>query len=1296
MRALAGLCLVLALAGPSMARAQDDDWSLERPGAHAPRPHGRPHGTRPHGAAPPRPRPAAPSETTSGATRLVDRYREMVFRDPSESFALSRWVTLAAERDGSTEPLAAEMRALADADPAAIVPRLVLAHLARRAGRADEARTLYAAIVAAHPEDVSALAELARTEREQGQLGPAREHFETARTHARGETASALGREELEVLVDLGDAPAASALDATLAGPRPSVERRLELPRAWLAHHRPDDAIAALASVESAVAGDPRARIPVRMERARAELARGHTADALAALDDVLRTAGGGLRVEAYALAYDAHREAGTLDVLAARLRTERAPEALALLARLEDERGHDEEALAAYDRASRASPRDAELRERRAHVLLRMGRVDEAADALVALWRAAPDDPSRLIEAASLLVDQGRAADARTLLAAASAQRRSDVALHARLAETFARWGDDERALAEARILVRLEPREAQHRALLGDLLLARGDRAGALAAFREMAALDPSAAGHDRLGTTLADQDLLAEARTELLRATELAPDDRTALSHLVELTLREGRDADAEPLMMRLLALSAGDPALQREARAQLVALWARRGTLSRHVTLLEGAFGAEPPDLEAGATLAEALRRSGELDRAESVLERLATIAPADLDAWSALERVRTLRGDLAGAIDALEHAAAADPARAASYYARMSEHALGLYRDEDAIRYGERALALSPDDARGHVRLGDLHRRRGETAEAILRYRRALALDPHLFEVALEVAALTQPSDPAAADALYAQVIEASPDDDLVSRAIDASLEIELAAGDAEPLLDRLVTLALTHYERPLLGRAALGVVDVLARPLLPRTELPGAEGDAARASLRQIASRSLGILLRALSSTSPSEQQSALAVLARAGLEPAAPALLALGEQPGDGALAMEALLAAARVAGPSLVPRLTTLARGADPARARIAIWSLGRIGDATAIAALQSLVAHDGDAGAMAALALAHARAASARDAIVRASTTSGVARRSAFVIAAAALGRAPSDDDCAQIGEAGGTAAAVALTICPLEPAAAASLLLPAADARNGVRAALHRAGDLALAWPEPRPTELPASYALRVLDAAPAHEPSDALAAAVAQALVTGLGSASPALALHAIDAAGDGRLVLVALEGHTPPSFFGPRREAIVQALPIHAGDVAIRARAGRLLARLAPQDPRLDGLLADPEPAVVRGVLDGLREGTEATTRHAAALTTLLSSSADWVARLGAAQLLGRAEEGGEAALLAAAESDEVAFVREAALAAAAVRCVPGLGAVADRARGADPEARVRAAAAEAAGCGVR
>ena len=57
---------------------------------------------------------------------------------------------------------------------------------------------------------------------------------------------------------------------------------------------------------------------------------------------------------------------------------------------------------------------------------------------------------------------------------------------------------------------------------------------------------------------------------------------------------------------------------------------------------------------------------------------------------------------------------------------------QGEHALSLHRDEEALDAAAHAVQLNPDDASGHLRLGELYRARNNTASAVASLRRALA------------------------------------------------------------------------------------------------------------------------------------------------------------------------------------------------------------------------------------------------------------------------------------------------------------------------------------------------------------------------------------------------------------------------------------------------------------------------------------------------------------------------------------------------------------------------------------
>ena len=163
-----------------------------------------------------------------------------------------------------------------------------------------------------------------------------------------------------------------------------------------------------------------------------------------------------------------------------------------------------------------------------------------------------------------------------------------------------------------------------------------------------------------------------------------------------------------------------------------------------------------------------------------------------LAPGDSDAYLALERVLVQMNSAAKlqeAIAVLERLLAVDPKQARSIYQRMSQYALQLYHDDDAIKYASRAVELNPDDAEGHRRLGEMYRQRQDADHAITEFRAAIAKNDRLFVVYFDLADLLlskgQSDD---ADRLFRRVIRGAPDEEYVARAARLSMQINLGRG----------------------------------------------------------------------------------------------------------------------------------------------------------------------------------------------------------------------------------------------------------------------------------------------------------------------------------------------------------------------------------------------------------------------------------------------------------------------------------------------------------------------------
>ena len=257
--------------------------------------------------------------------------------------------------------------------------------------------------------------------------------------------------------------------------------------------------------------------------------------------------------------------------------------------------------------------------------------------------------------------------------------------------------------------------------------------------------------------------------------------------------------------------------------------------------------------KPPDLEAGRLLAEAHLRLRRYPEAERVLERVIAGAPGDVESLNSLERVLVLEHKLRAAIDVLDKLAESDPKRAREYYQRMASYAAELYQDDEAVRYAARAVELSPDDAEGHKKLGEMYRKRQDVAKSISEFRQAISKNERLFPVYLELAELLLgQGETDDADMLLRRVIRASPDEELISQAARLSMQVNLGRGTLESLERDLLPLALNSPERPIYRQLLLEVYGALAYPLLEREKSDRAERRRSRAGCARSPGRTRG------------------------------------------------------------------------------------------------------------------------------------------------------------------------------------------------------------------------------------------------------------------------------------------------------------------------------------------------------------------------------------------------------------------------------------------------------------
>lgn len=283
---------------------------------------------------------------------------------------------------------------------------------------------------------------------------------------------------------------------------------------------------------------------------------------------------------------------------------------------------------------------------------LFRAGRYDEASEAFAAILARLPE-PVEAAAAAALL-GLGGPDDYRRLLSG----------LHANLGVCHLRARRYEPARASLETAVDADPRAAGPRANLGVVLLRLNRHAEAR---RELAAALALGAEGDKLRLDLGEALLRlgepAAARAELRRALALARARSgaqgwgTALEAerlLAEADLAEGRLAEAEARLVRVLDLASGEPQA-RHRLAQVLLRSGRREEARAHLERFErdsaamasiqGALAASPGRVEALHWVADSYRALGLLHLAEVHYLQLLARDPADAQARRALAVVR---------------------------------------------------------------------------------------------------------------------------------------------------------------------------------------------------------------------------------------------------------------------------------------------------------------------------------------------------------------------------------------------------------------------------------------------------------------------------------------------------------------------------------------------------------------------------------------------------------------------------------------------------------------------------
>ena len=267
-------------------------------------------------------------------------------------------------------------------------------------------------------------------------------------------------------------------------------------------------------------------------------------------------------------------------------------------------------------------------------------------------------------------------------------------------------------------------------------------------------------------------------SHARLLLEAATELDPDNPSALYNLALLDLQAGagrtaladfervisltyKETGADTVELRAKALASlgviyqqlGNPedaeqsyleatrANPREATAwtNLGLLQFRLGRFDVASTTLERAHELRPDNRDVTWSLAQSLLESGRADQAATTLKTALQRHPDDAQMWQQLGRIEKSRGEVTAAIQALERSVDADGENQSDTAARSAILLSNIYLEQEdaeaALTAANRAVGWNRDDPEAWSVLGQAQRAADQLAPATASFGRAAELEP---------------------------------------------------------------------------------------------------------------------------------------------------------------------------------------------------------------------------------------------------------------------------------------------------------------------------------------------------------------------------------------------------------------------------------------------------------------------------------------------------------------------------------------------------------------------------------
>ncbi len=358
-----------------------------------------------------------------------------------------------------------------------------------------------------------------------------------------------------------------------------------------------------------------------------------------------------------------------------------------------------------AFDQALKIAPNSKTTHNNLGNLYVAEGKLDLAQKEFASVLRAAPADRDANYNLGLLLMAKGKPLEA---IQHFQSVRPPGVETRLNLIRAYFAAGKNAEALQAARELSAAHKQDVQMHVTLGVVLASAKQYKPSQLELEQANSLQPDTFEilHD-LGQTYLRGRQYDKAAVILNRALKLKPESVETLYLLAQVYSEQARPLDALELLVRAHKLA--------PQNTDLIFLMAR-------VSMMQNYFEDAIPLLESGLK-----------------------IAPQRADLHAALGESYFMSGKVEKAVDEFKTLIALDPSARSYTFMGLSYRHLGRF--DEAKKYFQEGLKLSPHDASSLFNLGYIEERQGNYAQAETLFQQALKSNPDFSDALLELANL---------------------------------------------------------------------------------------------------------------------------------------------------------------------------------------------------------------------------------------------------------------------------------------------------------------------------------------------------------------------------------------------------------------------------------------------------------------------------------------------------------------------------------------------------------------------